>query len=78
MNPYPPFMSQWPDLSKAAVGDLIIYCPICPEQWIVGKDGDLGITTCKRDNRGMYMWKVEPGEREKQAAFKAGMIGAAS
>lgn len=63
---FDPPIENWPDLSKTEVGDRLIYCLTCNEQWIIGKEGSAGICYCKRGKEGMRYWIVLPGEKERQ------------
>ena len=59
---------KWPDLTHAEVGDTIVYCPRCPEQYtyqyLGGRSGGPG--TCVKCKNSMRFWKVMPGEKERQ------------
>jgi hypothetical protein len=64
-----PSIENWPDLTKTEVGDKLIYCLTCNEQWILGKEGSVGITYCNRCKQGMRWWHVLPGEKERQKLY---------
>ena len=60
-------LDKWPNLSHAEVGDTIVYCPACPEQWNAGQNRTVGGPgTCSQCKTSMRFWKVMPGEKERQ------------
>lgn len=58
-------MGRWPDLSNAAEGDSIYYCYECTYQNNVTQNGT-GPSFCRHCRKDLRVWKVEPGEKDKQ------------
>lgn len=72
-------LPHWPDLADAAVGDLIFYCYDCTYQNNVTRNGTgpAYCPSCKTPGglwnsgrKGLRVWKVEAGEKERQRAAK--------
>ena len=66
MLEWEPPLEKWPDLTNTEVGDRIIYCLTCNEQWTIAKEGSAGVCYCKKCKEAMRYWYVLPGEKERQ------------
>lgn len=60
---------KWPDLSEAVVGDIIYYCFDGHGQYNLSQRG-IGPAICDVCGNGYRYWKVEPGEKQKQDAYR--------